>query len=1647
MKLIIKNLFVALCWLVASQVFGQITTTITPATSTVPVGNQVTLTLKATGFQNIVSVQFPITYDTTLLRFDSLSNFGLPDMTIANYNRPRTANYVGISWVPNFRRFMEGVTLDDGTTLFTIHFTVKANGVSVVNLSNSVSRVPLQFVKNPSVQQTVSFSAGGATITGGSGSSGGGGGGTGGGGTGGGGTTVTGTAIVVGNVSVRSGEVVCAPVSVNEFTKIAGMAWALSWDPAVLTFRNTQSYNLAGLDCTSFNASTAGRLVLGWLDPDPNAAGITLTNGTRIFEVCFTARGANGTTTPITPGKEGLVSSVAVSIENNNGVNLWQSTSGVAGQAAVAATAPAQNPNITAGLWVERDSVPSGNQTCVDVRVTRFTNITAFQYGLSYDPTLLEFVSTQGGPLNLTTGTTTSSNIRVVEPGKIRVNWIKSATAQPVTYTDNTVLMSVCFRGIGAAGTTSPVSIVTLPSPNTTAISVEERDCNIVPALTAGSVRLLTSPNSAATANTTVTAVSCFGQNNGSITLNVAGGISPYTFAWDGPGITTANRTVQSPTGLAAGTYTVTVTTSTSLTSTATAVITGPTAALSLTASQLTVANVSCSGPNTGRITTGTPTGGTGPYTFNWGGPGINTANQTLQSPTNLSMGTYTVTVTDARSCTTTATASVGSASTISASATATNVKCFGQSSGSITLTAPTGGTAPYTYAWRTVGGTTNVSTVANPTNLAAGSYNVTVTDAAGCVFSLAQPVVISAPTSALAFNPALTNGTCSGGSINLNATGGTAPYTAQWSGGLTATTTTVSNVGTGTYTATVTDAAGCTAVTPAVNVTATAIIITAPNPTVTSPVCPGQNTGAITIAPQGGRAPYTVSWHNMMTGNTINGLASGPYYATVSDADGCTSTLTVTISGPAQLTAPDATRVISNITCFGAGDGSISIEPTGGTAPYNIAWTGGLAGKNIFQLNAGAYTATITDARGCTATAGPYAITSPTALTLAKTVTLIGATTTGGITLNVSGGVGPYKYDWADLTGTDDPKDRTGITTAGSYTVTVTDANGCRVPETIVVENDNPLRNARIGSTKDACSADGQVVIDIPSIAQSPYVVTWDGGSRTTTQTSYTVTGLTPGLYRFTVTDAGNRTITLPATTISQLAPALVADQSVQPTESLRNGVITLTPSPATADFAYIWSNGLTTAAVSNLDSGRYVVTVTNKTSGCTAVYTYNLTRQYEAMSVRLDTLRPDCRDARNGRLTATVAGGDRNYTYAWSGPNSFTSDAATIENLPAGTYALTVTDGRGVSVTRTSIVLQNRSALTITGVSVTSSYRGFQVSGEGVCDGIAIVQFTGQPAGSPVDIRWSNNVTVSENRTLCGGAYSVTVSDMFGCTVVNTGELTAPAAIAVSLDNGSGKASCYSRCDALAQARVSGGIAPYRVRWSIDPATRQDDFLTSAALTSDRSNLCAGSYVVTVTDANNVTRTFTVAVTQPEQLRVEFSTLEPNTFTRCDGEVFAKVSGGASGSQYTYTWASTRSNGPRGTGQRADNLCGGDVIQFIVSDQNNCRVTAIDTLPYPADGCLQVSPVLTPGEQDGINDYMIIACIEAEPRNTVEVYNRWGQLVYETTGYDNSTKRWTGTTSRGVALPEGIYYYIITLTNDSGAPVQRKGFVNLMR
>jgi len=476
-------------------------------------------------------------------------------------------------------------------------------------------------------------------------------------------------------------------------------------------------------------------------------------------------------------------------------------------------------------------------------------------------------------------------------------------------------------------------------------------------------------------------------------------------------------------------------------------------------------------------------------------------------------------------------------------------------------------------------------------------------------------------------------------------------------------------------------------------------------------------------------------------------------------------------------------------------------------------------------------------------------------------------------------------------------------------------------------------------------------------------------------------------------------------------------------------SGMISLSISGGTAEYSVDWNSLQSGATISQLCSGAYVATVTDA-NGCT--FTTDTIRVGRIDEALVSTTDVACQDGTDGAIDVTISGGVEPYTYSWrvAGEADQIADTEDLTDARAGDYTLTITDGSGAMLTRNyTIGIAAGFAVTTT---VTSNYSGFSVSCSDAADGTAAAVISGQ--GSFTYEWFLNDTTVDTDSILtdaAAGTYLLIVTSSGGCEIERTVELTAPEAI--SLEAAITPISCGNTNDGAITVVPSGGVAPYSFEWG--------NGSTSGTLTG----LGQGAYGLTVTDANDCIAEGSYSLTAPEDLVV---TVEATPATEgCNGSVQVLVLGGSG--TYRYFWPQLPN---QGNNQLAEGLCPGDYT-IEVTDDNGCQtVTMVATVEDRRFPCLSAREVITPNG-DGLNEAFILFCSDDETvsNNNLEIYNRWGQLVYETTDYDCSaddgTNCFTGRTNDGSQLAPGPYYYIFNYTNEFGDEQQQRGSLTIVR
>lgn len=645
------------------------------------------------------------------------------------------------------------------------------------------------------------------------------------------------------------------------------------------------------------------------------------------------------------------------------------------------------------------------------------------------------------------------------------------------------------------------------------------------------------------------------------------------------------------------------------------------------------------------------------PYTFIWD---ANTGGQSSSTANNLSAGTYNVTVTDALGCD-----SVYSVTILEPDSLLSNISsnisasCFNGNDGSATVSA-VGGTSPYSYQW------SNSQTTQKANNLSAGSYSVTVTDANGC--TSINTATISEPTQLSSSFTSSSSVSCFGGSdgtATVLASGGTAPYTYQWSNNQT--TQTASNLSAGTHSVSITDANGCI-LTNSVLITEPTVLNTSVN-IVQNALCAGTNTGSATVTASGGTAPYSYLWSNSQASATATGLAAGKHFVLVTDANGCSRTDSIIITEPNYLSSAISSK--SDVSCYNGSDGNAMVTASGGTTPYSYQWSNSAQTSTITNLAAGKYLVTITDANNCSLI-DSVLINQPDSL-YSNFISVIDASCLGfddgSAEVQPIGGTPPYTYQWSDNQVTNKAENLA----AGLYSIVITDANGCITVNSTRVSEPDAIE-LQLENSDTICVNENILITANTSGGNGVYIYQWDNSFSTGPTISVSPQQTT--FYSVSVTDQNNcpgelDSIQIVVRNIYQDSISVISTDSICKGESAQ---VMGFHQGENGPFSYSWNAGFTgfgPHTVQPTASTTYVLKVTDVCNNSISDSARIIVSEPPPLNLK-DTIAKGC-EALTVAFDNNTGG---SYTYIWDfGDGQRSNEISPTHTYDAaGTYAISL-------------------------------------------------------------------------------------------------------------------------------------------------------------------------------------------------------------------------------------------------------------------------------------------------------------------------------------------------------------------------------------
>jgi hypothetical protein len=1329
--------------------FGPDDFVLTLADTNAETGDQVCLPLTTTNWTDLLGLQFSVNYDPAALTFVEARNFfeitPFPNSSALQVANPSAGNLT-FTWNDPTAA---GSTLPDGTVLLELCFNVTTDATTTVVFSAMPTAIEVTDVN----EDNIDFNGDDAVVTIGG---------------------MMGPlplTLSAGTASVMEGGNVCVPVRVSNgnFIDITDLQFSLNFDNSIVGYTGAQNFNanLPGLGAGSITNPSAGNLVVSW----SNITGVTLANGSILFELCFDGTAVGTSSLDIS----GMPSAISVM----NGSDEMVSTSGTSGSVTVNGIFGPDDFVLTLAD-VEAEN---GDQVCLPLTTTNWTDLLGLQFSANYDPAALTFVEARN--FFEITPFPNSSALQVANPsaGNLTFTW-NDPTAAGSTLPDGTVLLELCFNVTTDATTT--VVFSAMP----TAIEVTDVNEDNID----------------------------FNGDDGVITIGSTVEPDPLIVAVGSANVMLAD----------AFCLPINVTNFTDLTDVQ--------FSLNYDASLL-------------QYTTA--------QTFNASVPGFGAA-----SVTNPSMGNLVISWNNAMGVTLPSgelllelcfTAQAPGTSTVEVTGTPTAIAVTNASTQSVQLT-PNNGTVMIAAPPGEFAAAMGTAEACDGENFCSSVVASSFSNIQGMEFSINYDPAVLTLSSTTQFNSNLTgfgaedlttaagsivvdwdNGGGNGVSLSpssvlftvcFDKTGDSEPVLAI-SGSPTPINITDSNGDAVTY------SGASTTITcnPIPDLSIVDVDIVNLN-------CADECVGAITLTTLTGSGEYSYAWSVAGAGDApmVEGLCARSVTVTVTDVQTQQTVMeTYTITSPPALTG--MVTNINNVFCAGSTTGSITVSASGGNplpgATYNFNWSGDLPDNVLTQSNLGegTYSVTITDANGCTEVLNNIEVNELSGpLVSSGVVTNIGGPgLPGGIDLTATGGNGNNSYSWtgpnAYAFSGEDPDN---ITEAGTYTVTITDQFGCMAMNSFLVPEDLRINFFNIAV---ACAGEANGAIDI-TVAGGPnpgnYTYRWSGPGMFTADTE-DLTDLAPGSYQVVINNGGE---SVTGTFEVATNPEIVLSGSTTIADLGNNGTIDLTASGGDGNLSFRWSTGATTEDLNGLQAGEYCVTVTDG-KGCTNEACFTVVARV-LTTVGTGSL-VSCPDATDGCFTLQIDGGVGPYDIEIS-PGGFRTQVMAgpfeICSLAPGNYAYLVTDAQGTTSSN-NFTVGTPDPIIVTDTVIVND----------IVDAVGTGSISLTVTGGTGDLSytWNSPGNGPAIFGLQGTTYNVTIQDENGCRVTESylvGTLTDMIAIT--------NAGCADGEDGQISVQVGGGDLPITFRWF------GEEGLIPNASGSVLAGQAPGSYTVEITDGS---------------------------------------------------------------------------------------------------------------------------------------------------------------------------------------------------
>ncbi len=779
---------------------------------------------------------------------------------------------------------------------------------------------------------------------------------------------------------------------------------------------------------------------------------------------------------------------------------------------------------------------------------------------------------------------------------------------------------------------------------------------------------------------------------------------------------------------------------------------------------------------------------------------------------------------------------------------------------------------------------------------------------------------------------------------------------------------------------------------------------------------CPDSEDGSVRISTTGGTAPFSYTLdEETNTAGIFENLAIGAYTIEIIDDLGCISTLDFEVAAPDSIVSNGL--ILNAVSCPNIPDGSVTVEVSGGQAPYQFEWNNMTTDSINTDIIAGEYIVTISDNNNCqhidTVTlATPFPIEIDSIIT---PLTCFNGSN-ASIEITATGGSGVLNYLW----NTGEMTNQIENISSGNYILTITDEAGCSEIENYEISNPEGLMIAK-DSTDATCfnTSDGSVSITVSGgTVTDSYQYLWSNDSTTSS-----IVNLEPNLYMVTVTDDNGCSMMESVTVNSPPAITFVIDSTDISCFGLADGTATVIGNGGTGVLSYEWNVGTDQNNISSLSSGAYEVTITDS-NDCAAIASTFINEPTE-ITAQANLTSVECNGEENGSIDLSATGGTGDYTYNWS-ENSISED---ISGLSPGNYIVTITDTNNCSIDTSFNITQS--------TIIESSFDVENVGCFGESTGSIFATVEG--GALPYEYNWSNGSNTANILDVTGGVYNLTITDANNCETVEEVIIEEPEGIIEGIVDVS-DISCFGASNGALTINVTGGTSPYLY------SMNGEDFGTSNTFIG----LDANDYILFVEDMNGCVASLpsSIVLENPEEIIVDLG--ENKNIPLGNSVVIEPIIENTIG-QVNYTWVTSDTStiscmncsNPEILAQNSQ------TYELIVTDENGCTGSDFINLIINSQINVLVPTGFTPNG-DNLNDLLHVhgESNKIDQVNYFRIYDRWGSLVHETGGFgiNDLAVGWDGT-YKGKALPSGVFAWYIEVLLIDGTTRQFKGETTLFR